>query len=394
MVWVGSLARSPGGVGRTALVVAASAWLAGVTASIAEADSFDRYELTGSFELPAGSSGMDVLPGGRLVAVSGNEVFVETGVGTRLFNSLGSLPGADISPYGVSFFTVSPSGTQLAVGNNGGASGADYFIGVFDLPALTGRWLAAAHFDGTWYDEAHLALASGDFSNGAISMLTTTSVDPMAPENVVVVDGIGGASGGVAFDGHGYLYAGNGFMGSGPSGTGAVKAFAPSSWQPALSGGEPVDFESSGTLLVDILSAASLGFDPEGNLHVSGADYSVSKFDFAALVHHDRVVAALSGGPAADVNDTTQVRRFDPDAGNHFNFYSVKASAVTRELYIRSFGEPTVYVYEDPAAPIPASSEWGLATGLLLALIAGTVTFRRLAIDEPHPAGAPIGPWC
>lgn len=394
MVWASSWERSPRGAGRAVMLVAASAWLAGATASVAEADSFDRYELTGSFQLPADSSGMDVLPDGRLVAVAGNEVFVETGVETRSFISLGSLPSADISPYGVSFLAVSPSGTQLAVGNNGGASGSDYFVGVFDLPALTGRWLAAAHFDGTWYDEAHVALASGDFANGTVSMLTTTSVDPMAPENVVVLDGIGGASGGVTFDGHDYLYTGNGFMGSGPSGTGAVKAFAPSAWQSALSGGAAVDFEASGTLIVDILSAASLGFDPEGNLHVSGADYGVSEFDFAALVHHDRVQGALSGGPAADINDVAQVRRFDPDTGNDFDFYYVKANAVTRELYIRSFGETTVYVYEDPAAPVPANSDWGLATALLLALIAGTVTFRRLGNNEWDPARAPIDLWC
>lgn len=394
MVWAGSGRRSPCSVGRTVLLAAALTWLARATASVAKADSFDRYVLTGSFQLPAGSSGMDVLPDGRLVAVAGDEIFVEMGVGTRLFSSLGYLSGADISPYGVSFLAVSPSGTQLAVGNNGGATGSDYFVGVFDLPALTGRWLAAAHFDGTWYDEAHVALASGDFANGTISMLTTTGVDPMAPENVVVLNGIGGASGGVTFDGHGDLYTGNGFMGSGPSGTGAVKAFAPSAWQPALYGGAAVDFETSGTLIVDILSAASLGFDPEGNLHVSGADYSVSEVDFAALVHHDHVQAALSGGPAADITDTTQVRRFDPDAGNDFNFYYVKANDVTRELYIRSFGETTVYVYEDPAAPVPASSDWGLATALLLALIAGTVTFRRLGTYKRDQARAVIGPWC
>jgi len=358
-------------------VLVAAIVFVGATPALAVADSFDRYVPAGSFDLPAGSTGMDVLADGRAIALSADAVFVETDAGTRVFNSLGTLPGADIASFGVAFVAASPDSMRIAVGNNGGASGANYRVGVFDVPALTGVWFRAEHFDGAWYDDTLLALASGDFATGEVSVLDTLSPDPSAPVNVTVLGGIGGASGGVAFDNAGNLYAGNGFMSGGPSGTGAVKAFQAMAWQTALSGGAAIDFEAAGTLVVDILSAASLGFDPEGNLHVSGADHDVSKFDFAALVHHDNIRSALGGGPPADILDGGQVRRFDPDAGDDFNFYSIQANELTRELLIRSFGETTVYVYEDPAAPVPAASAWGLATMLLLGLIVGTITFRR-----------------
>jgi len=41
-----------------------------------------------------------------------------------------------------------------------------------------------------------------------------------------------------------------------------------------LSGGSAINFESSGTLVANLLSAAFLGFDKQGNLYVGGGDFA------------------------------------------------------------------------------------------------------------------------
>jgi hypothetical protein len=348
-------------------------------AGVAQAGVFDRYQLDSSFSLPAGSSAMTALPDGRVIAISGGAVFVETATSSRTFSLVGTLPGADISGFGAAFLSSSADGALIAVGNNGGASGSAYEVGVFEFPGLVGTWFSVNHFTGTWIDDRYLAIAAGDFSNGEIVALDVTSPDAASPVVVTLLDGIGGASGGIAFDSSGNLFTANGFMGAGPSGTGAVKAFAESAWRGALEGGSVIDFESTGQLVVDILSGTALGFDVEGNLHVAGGDFSISKIDFVALARRSDVLTALSGGGALDISDANQVRRFDPDGGNAFNFYDVVGNTTTRELLLRSAGETTVHVYVDPTPPIPAVSEWGLATMALLALTLGTLAFRQRA---------------
>ena len=129
--------------------------------------------------------------------------------------------------------------------------------------------------------------------------------DPADPINPTLVTNIGGYSAGITFDTAGNLYAGNGFDAAGPSDTGWIKAFPFSAWAPALTGGPPADFEASGTLIADLLSASTLGFDAEGNLHVGGGDlYGGSDDnDYAGLVRSTSVAAALSGGGPADPFD-------------------------------------------------------------------------------------------
>jgi len=51
-----------------------------------------------------------------------------------------------------------------------------------------------------------------------------------------------------------------------PSTTGTIKAFSKSEWMAPLSESSVINFESSGTLVANLLSAAFLGFDKQGNL--------------------------------------------------------------------------------------------------------------------------------
>jgi hypothetical protein len=265
------------------------------------------------------------------------------------FGALGTLAGADISPgpFATAFVRVSPDGTRIAVGNNGGASFKNHEVGIFTIDGLSGEWFSAAHYKAAWIDDRHLALSAGEFGQPAfVTALDTVSI-PATPVNPTLVDNIGGAPSGIAFDVARNLYTGNGFRGAGPSETGSVKGLAANDWQAAHTGGPVVDFEVSGQLIVDALSADALGFDAEGNLHVGGGDlFGSSDGDYAALVRASSVLSALAGGPAADTTDPAQVRRLDPDSASSSNFYDVNFNAATGELYLRE--GTTVYSFVVP----------------------------------------------
>lgn len=318
-------------------------------APVARAGGFDEYFLAGSFSLPGGAGVFDVLHDGRLVTLAGDQVLTETGVGSGAFAPIGSLPGADLPTFGASFLRVSPDGTRVAVGNNGGA-GFDHFqVGVFDLAGLSGTWFSADHFDAAWFDDTRLALTAGPFGEPAVvTLLDTTSAVPSDPSNPIVIGNIGGASAGIAFDGDGNLYTGNGFAIAGPSGTGLIKHFDNAAWTSALAGGPAVDFENEGTEIVDLLSAASLGFDGQGNLFVGGGDFA-GDLDYAAVVNASAVSDALAGMVVVDPLDPNQVLRLDPDELNDQNLYDVRFNPVTGDLYLRDGAVVYRYVVPEPA---------------------------------------------
>jgi len=320
-----------------------------VPARVASAQRFPGYRYAYSFTLPTGAGPFDILNDGRVITLVGAKVYVETRPGSHGFTQTRTLPAADFPSFGAAFIRVSPDETQIAVGNNGGTSFSHYQVGVFDVDSLMGAWLAANHLDAEWIDNAHIALTAGDFgSPSAVTVLDTASPNPLSPTNITIIDNIGGASGGIAFDSAGNLYTGNGFQTSGPSGTGAVKAFPHAAWTAALKGGPPLDFEEGGVLVVDVLSASPLAFDRQGDLLVGGGDFSSSTdTDFVALVRASAVANALSGMGPVDSSNPDQVRRLDPDAANDFNYFSVNYDSTLGRLYVRDSGSATVHTYMD-----------------------------------------------
>lgn len=348
------------------IVFPASAW----------ADAFEGYGLVDTLTLPAGTGPFTAAPDGRIVAMVADEVHLETAVGSGSFVLYGVLPAADIPFFGTAFISFSPDGTKLAVGNNGGASFGDFRVGVFDFASLTGTWFSANHFLGVWLNNTQLALAASDFTNGAsVTLLDTTSADPLNPINPVLIDQIGGASGGIVFDAEGRLFTGNGFASIGPSDSGTIKAFTQANWLSAITSSLPINFETEGTFIIDLLGASPIGFDNEGNLFTGGGS-AAPEVDAVGVVRASAVTNAVMGGGSIDPNDSNLVRRLDPIQLNDTNFFDVVYNATSGELYVRDFGDSTVYVYRDLMG-VPAVSTWGLITLTLLTVVSGTLVLRQ-----------------
>jgi hypothetical protein len=363
-------------VGAAAIVASLSVLSGGV-----RGESFNSYQNIGNFSLPAGATMFDALPDGRLITLSASTVYKETAPGAGDFALAGNLVGADFPSFGAAFLRVSPDGTRFAVGNNGGSSFSNFRVGVFAVSNLAGSWFAAAHYDGAWVDNHRLAITAGDFGSPAyVTVLDTNSPNPLAPDNRTIITGIGGSSGGVALDSQGNLFTGNGFAGNGPSGTGAIKSFSSSSWETAYAGGPPLNFETQGTLIVDILSASPLDFDADGNLLVGGGDFSnFAETDYVALVRASAIAAALTGQGPVNTGDPAKVRKLDPDTANDFNFYFAVSNTALSRVYAKDFSEATVHIYLDTTS-VPAASSWGVINLGLLVVISGSLLLRRVGV--------------
>ncbi|VAX38878.1 hypothetical protein MNBD_PLANCTO03-862, partial [hydrothermal vent metagenome] len=211
----------------------------------AAGDAFENYgQSYRAFSTPPigdGSFGVtgDALPDGRLLMVTGNSVFVESAVGSGLFDEVGvfdaSQTGGAADP---AFLSVSPDGSRVAVGVGFGKP-----VAVFDVAALgsagsptmltsgsVADYFAVGHFAGAWYDNTQLALTAGAFGSEAFVSLLDTTSDVGSPVNELVITEIAGASAGVAFDSAGRLYTANGFADGSGSGTGNIRVFEPAEW--------------------------------------------------------------------------------------------------------------------------------------------------------------------
>lgn len=356
------------------------AGVVGASLPSARADDFDSYVPSGQFNLPAGPIGTewvhDVLGDGRIITLLNTpvdaEVYLETSVSSRAFTLHGTLSGAP-SSFNVTFIRVSPDGTNFAVGT------FDQ-VGVCPINSLACTWFVAGHFDGEWYDNTHLLLTQS--IGNSVTVLDTASPDPGNPVNPSIIENTDDFGAGVVLDDDGNLFVGAAVFGPGGF-EGPVRFFENATWTAALKNGPPLDF-TDGTLIVDIPTGVSLGFDQEGNLHVGGGG------GFVGLVRRSAVLGAQQGMGPADPDNPSQVRRFNPVLcfpGS--DFYVPSYNAITRELYIFSYVgsgcAPTVLVFAVPR-PVPAISEWGTLIMLLLFLTVGTLLVGRSA-----PTSAAIG---
>lgn len=308
------------------------------------ASSFSTYG--SSFESftppPFGSVGSfgtlgDNLADGRMLAVTGNTVFLETAVGSRDFQPVAgfdsAFSGGSVDP---AFVRVSPDGSRIAVGLGFGKPVAVFDTGALGaigsptvLTAANARYFDVPHYDAAWRNGNELAINYGAAGfTGAVSLLDVDS--PVgAPVNPTIIANIGGGSSSVAFDAMGRLYTANGFdTVSGGSDTGHIRAFEVGAWQNGAA-----DFEVGGTLIGDVLSGVAMVFDNDGHLFVGGGDFGAD-FDngYAGVISAAAIGDAWMGSPV-DRSDLNDVRMLDP-LGTGFGFFTSAYNEVTGEWII------------------------------------------------------------
>lgn len=320
------------------------------------------YTLVGAYDLPGPGAQFDVLPDGRLLAISGQDFLVQDSVNTTGWTVAGSLDGASpIASYGASFLSLSPDGQTVAVGDNTFGPGTSvYLVATSSLAPMTPSsaiGVLAPNYQAHWLNGSTL-FVSGSGAESVVSEITLTG--PTANVRTAVSD-IGGASSGVTSDGQ-YLYVGNGFSFGPGSATGEVRAIPLSLITGASS---PASFTIDGTPVAHALSADSLGFDAFGNMLIGGGDFfGGGEFGFASVVDGADVAGALIGGPAATTS-LALTPRLATDS------YSVRLNSVTGELLVTYFDNTTfapgatVYRYAIPApGALPALALAGaLAAG-------------------------------
>lgn len=296
-----------------------------------------QYQLIDTYSAPSGA--FDVMPDGRLIIASGNDILVQASLNSEEFNALGSVaPGFISAAFGASFLSVNPSGTRIALGDNDAGSGtqevllldlADLITGSTSVPGV----IASSNTSGAWSDDDTL-FVSGASTFGAPG--TLTRIDTLTSGATIVIDNLNGASGGVAIA-SGTLYTGNGFgSGTGFDATGAIAGFDLASLAGASGA---VDF-STGTLSATALSAASLDFDSAGNLIVGGSNvFAGGEGGFVSVIDAD----ALGDATSADG------QRLFPDEGS-FGFPTALYNDATGEILVRDGGVFYRYAVPSPGA--------------------------------------------
>jgi hypothetical protein len=292
--------------------------------------SFGGYQYASTFHIPEETEELfpllDVLGDGRIVSTDGKFVYLETALRSRVFNRLRPL-SAGYSAY----IRVAPNGTKVAVDDGG-------TLRVFDVATpLSETTVALGGYDAEWVDNFRLAV-----SRNGIEVL-----DVATSQVKVAVNDIGGFNSGVTFDDNLRLYCGNGGdQVAGGSKTGYIKAYGKAIWEAALASGHAIDFEMTGQLVADILSAGYLGFDGCGNLYVGGGVQFGSSGDvsdpsapadkgYAIIISKIAIQRALEGGPPVTPNSPrSDIQEFDPDPSSDTDFYYVVANRITRELYL------------------------------------------------------------
>jgi hypothetical protein len=182
------------------------------------------------------------------------------------------------------------------------------------------NYYSAAFRDGHW-----LFIDEGNDTPGSDVFAIDTLASPITP--VPILNGVAGASGGIAFDAGGNLVTGIGLdFNSTPtqSRTGELKLFPAAKIDAVLNGGTPLSYDPAvgststpdGLLLATgMLSADFLGFDAKGNLFVGGGDAfgTSGHLGYANLIDSSVITRVLGGGTSVDVSDTALVATIAPD---------------------------------------------------------------------------------
>ena len=289
-----------------------------------------------SFDLPAGSMMFDVTPEGRILAVGESQLWLENLPGSRIFTEL---TAPDFGK--PTFARVSPLGTWLAIGNY---ERSEIYVSPFPPAGAVGLVrMAGTSFDAEWSDERRL-FVTNQGSDGQAAPSIVTLVDVVTKSSVDIIVKIDGASAGVTIDSAKTLFTGNGF-GDSDDQTGKIKGFKRSDWEAAVTSGTPLNFESSGFEVANLLSCYPLGFDGDGNLYVGGGNSSDGDQGYAAIVSRSGIRQALAGDGVITPTTAVLLQKLDPDPTEANNYWFVNSNPVRREIYLMDYGQEQVRVF-------------------------------------------------
>ncbi|MGD9504758.1 MAG: dockerin type I domain-containing protein [Syntrophobacteraceae bacterium] len=278
---------------------------------------------------PAGSTSMVGGYGvaGRLIAATGKKVYMQRNYGSSEWDVVATV-GAEMDP---SFIRVSPDGSRIALGIGYGAPMLVFSTTMLNAtippvlhdgsnPASGVTAYDINYYDADWVDNQYIVVNGGVWPGPPYgSGVGVVDANNPNDEGVGLIEDIPGASASIAVDSSGNLYTGIGYATGPPNRTGEIKVWAAGEWSTTPS--TMLDYEDNDRIVADnVLSAAYLGTDSEGNLHVGGGDAfgtgGTTENGYAALIGQ-AVVARVtaSGTPGAPVSESssTEYRSFAPD---------------------------------------------------------------------------------
>lgn len=338
--WIGMMnGGCDGGGGRFTIVRGLLVAVISCTALASESAAAlpGDYALTGTTTLPSGM--WDIGPDGRIFGLDGLTIVRQNDVGGAAYSPIGSVSPGTISTFGASFFSISPSGTTIAIGDNeSGGTARVHFVSLGALntsgPTQTIS-TPSLNFAAAWSSETEVYVVGGSF--GGANGVNRITLSGSAASAIEEIRGIPEAVGGVGVNA-GRVFAGVGFGAR----TGEVRSFDLAALQ-ATAPPAAADFDS-GLLHGTFLSAGSLDFDDSSNL----------------------IVAGQSGVIITDLNGASVIL----SPLGHGAFYNAAYNPLTREIVVQATdfvsGGSGVFVYG-----VPAPSSMGLL------LMVATIRHRR-----------------
>lgn len=267
---------------------------------------------------------------GRLIAATGRSIYLQRTYSSDQWELVATVPNT-MDP---SFIHISPDGSRIALGTG-------YMAPLLIIPttvlsaanppdltthASVKQFPMVNYYDGDWVEgpgheaNRYFVINGGQWPSGCdypydsnpncsfasgVGAVDTDVSNPGTHVGVPLIVGIPGASSDVDVDRNGHLLTGIGYQTS-PNRTGEIKVWAAGEWDPAS--GSSLGYESNAKVVAsNVLSAAYLGEDAEGNYHVGGGDAfgtgGVNENGYAALIAHDIVDAIATGSRTTPVND-------------------------------------------------------------------------------------------
>jgi hypothetical protein len=264
---------------------------------------------------------------GRLIAATGRKVYLQRNYGSSEWDVVATV-GAAMDP---SFVRISPDGSRIALGIGYGAPMLVFPTSMLNSsnppvlhdgsnPASGVTAYNVNYYDAAWVDNQYIVINGGIWPGppygSGVGVLDANNSSDLG---VGLIEDIPGASASIAVDASGNLYTGIGYATGPPNRTGEIKVWAAGEWSTTPSA--TLDYENNDRIVANnVLSAAYLGADSEGNLHVGGGDAfgtgGTSENGYAALIDQAVVArVAASGTPGAPVSESssTEYRSFTPD---------------------------------------------------------------------------------